>query len=160
LSGLPLESGNIPGNTSTCKVSKLKKILPRILSSMDGLIIQSVSALNGKMVFDQVSLRESVYQSGAKYVKEKPTFYIWDDTIYFNKSLSIENITISAVFEDPFEAYRYGQECIGNNCPDLPLDVDIRIDPSMIDALIESTLKELLILKTKASDTKKKDKKK
>ncbi len=129
------------------KVLKTKQRLPKPLTNFNNHLIQSVTSLDGSIIFSEISWQQKTYKSGNKYTSKKPDYYIKDNFLYITDENEIKAITITGIFEDPLEADKYPNFCDKENDDCLsPLERVFPMDYDQIDTLVEIAVNELIIL--------------
>lgn len=136
-----------------CEILRTKERLPKPLSGIiDGHMIQSVTSLEGSVVFSPTTWTDKKYKKGSKYTSTKPDYYIRDNYLYVTTKKGPKLISITGLFEDPLEASNYPNlcsedvDCKDDTCIDCtsPLDKDLPLDRDMVKPLIEMASVELL----------------
>ena len=139
----PCES--IPG----CNILRTKHKLPKPINGINGYIIDSVMSTNGQIIFDEVTYKSKIWRSGAKYTSTKSDWFIKDDYIYITSTRKLKAITITGLFADPLEASTFPSKCDSmteeEGCPIHPTELDFPLDEEMVDALVEMTVRELVV---------------
>lgn len=131
-----------------CQIYKTVTPLPKPLTDLNDHLIQSVSSVTGGVQYDEVTWEEKKYKSGRKYTASKPDFLIRDHHLIVTQQVGLGLISITGLWEDPLEAYRYPsycEDCEGDACYDCesPLDKEFPIDGDMISTLISMAINEL-----------------
>lgn len=131
-----------------CQILKTKIKLPEVISSMNRHLIQSVTSLDGSIIYSEVSWTEKKYKSFNKYTGSKPDFFIRNDYLYITHKEGPKLITITGLFENPLEVDKYPSYC--EKCEDCvdcesPLDKEFPLDNSIVDTLIDMCVNELVI---------------
>ncbi len=134
-----------------CTILKSENPLPRPISDMDKPLISSVTSLNGEIIYSKTSWTEKKYKSGNKYTASKPDYYIRNNHLYVTHKSGPRIITVTGVFEDPFEVSQFPSFCDDADCTDCnscksPLDMEAPIDSSMVETLIQMVANEFIIL--------------
>ena len=135
-----------------CKILKTKHPLPKPLSNLDNHLIQSVTSLDGEVLYSEVGWVEKKYKSSNKYTSAKPDYYIRNRYLYLTHKNGPKIITVTGLFEDPIEVSNYPsfceEDCTTEDCKDCtsPIDKEFPIDNDMVDTLIEMSVNELLVL--------------
>ena len=112
-------------------------------------MIQSVTSLDGQIVFDEISWKEKKYAASNKYTSKKPDYFIRGDGYLFvtvNNEDIPEVLFIEGLFEDPVEAYEFPSLCDEEgeeDCTDIK-DLDFPLDGDQLDTAIEMCAKELV----------------
>jgi len=136
-----------------CKILKSKHPLPKPLSNYDNHLIQYVTSLDGNTVYSETSWVAKKYKSSNKYTAFRPDWFIRNDNIFVTYKDGPRVITISGLFEDPFEAAKYPScECTDDNCNDCmsPLDMTFPMDNALIEPMIELSVNELIVMFSQA----------
>jgi len=135
-------------NSSFCKVYRTKHKIPAILSDINKILIRSVNTLDNSLKFDLTSQNNIKYKSGNRYTKFKSEFYIKNGYFYFISDSVPKIVEITAVFENPLEVKNFSQYCNKRKESDCSsnLDIEFPIDSDLIETLIESATKELILL--------------
>jgi len=131
-----------------CKILRTKYKLPEPLTGLNGSLIQTVSTMDRGIKIDEVTLNAVNAQKGNKYTSKKMNYFLHNGYLYVTSTQNLKAISIVALFEDPIEASQFKglcdcEDC--NNCIDY-LEQDFPIDNDLIDAMIELTINELVIL--------------
>lgn len=132
-----------------CSIYRTKNKIPEPLTDLNNHLIQSVTSLDGTTIFSEITWNEKKYKSSNKYTSNKPDFFVRNDYIYITaSSLFTGVISITGLFEDPFEVIKFEAFCECEDCdPCLsPLDINFPIDNDSIDTLIEMCVNELIVL--------------
>lgn len=132
---------------SSCEVLKTKQKFPKPLTNLNSHLIDSVTSLNGSIIYSEINWTEKKYKNNNKYTSEKPDYYIKNDYLYVTHKSSSKIISVTAIFEDPFKAAEYPSYCgnTSNECDNF-LDKDFPIDSNMIENLIQISSQELILL--------------
>ena len=131
-----------------CSILKTKVKLPKPLTNLNNHLIQSVSSLDGSIIYSEVTWNEKKYKSSNKYTSNKPDYFIRNEYLYITHRNGPKVISITGLFEDPLEVEDYPSFCPENDMLDCisPLDKDFPIDNDMVDTLIEMSANELVVL--------------
>ena len=134
-----------------CTILRTKYELPKPLLDLNQHLIQSVTSVDGSVIYSEVSWNAKKYKAASKYTSTKPDYFIRSGYLYLTHKKGPKIISIEGLFEDPVVAAAYTSycgdyTCEGNECVECisPLDVEFPIESSMIDTLIEMALKELI----------------
>ena len=140
-----------------CVILRTKEPLPNPLTGLnDGHMLQSVTSLEGSIIFSETNWVDKKYKKGNKYTANKPDYFIRNNYLYITTKKGPKAISITGLFEDPLEAESYpgicgtGEGCREStpqdDCPDCvsPLDKSLPIDKDMIGTLVEITAQELI----------------
>ena len=132
-----------------CEILKTKHKLPKLINTLFGHKIQSVTSLDGSVIYSEVSWVEKKYKSSNKYTGNKPDFFIKEDYLYITQKPGPRVITIVGLFENPLSVDTFSSYC--NECKDCnecesPLDKEFPLDNTQIDTLVEMCVNELVVL--------------
>lgn len=130
-----------------CKILRTVQQLPKPISGLNGHIIDSVTSVDGSIVYDLTTFKEKKYKGGNKYTKGKIDYYIRNNYLYLTHKGGPEVVSITGLFEDPVEAMSYPNMCErgSNNIGCFsPLDIEFPIDMDLIETMIELSLNELI----------------
>lgn len=134
--------------TGNCYILRTEERIPTIVTSLNKDIIQSVTTIDGSVIFDSTSFEIEKYSKGNKYTSTKSQYYIKGGYLYITHIKLLEVITITGVFEDPTLIEKYPSYC--KDCEDcLPeckstLDLIFPIDSDLIEPLLEISSQELV----------------
>lgn len=131
-----------------CSILKTKIKLPKPLTNLNNHLIQSVTSLDGSILYSEIGWTEKKYKSSNKFTANKPDFYIKNEYLYITHRNGPKIIVITGLFEDPIEVINYPSYCPDNDMLDCtsPLDIDFPIDNDMVDTLIEIAANELIVM--------------
>jgi hypothetical protein len=130
-----------------CTIYRSKFKLPKPLNSYSQHAIQSVTTIDGEIVFDEITWEEKRMKSHNRYTANKPDYFIKNDYLYVTQKTGPTLLTLQGLFDDPIEAYKYPSKC--DDCVDChdcfsPLDMEFPIDGNQIDTLVEMARTEIL----------------
>lgn len=129
-----------------CEILRSKYKIPKPLTNLNTHLIQSVTSLDGDVIFSEIGWIEKKYKSGNKYTAFKPDYFIKDGYLYITVKSKIRVITIVGLFDDPLEVDKFPSYCPCEDCTDCtsPLDKEFPMDNDMIDTLIDMCKIELI----------------
>lgn len=137
-----------------CVIMRTKEPLPQpITGLMQGHILQSVTSLDGSIIFSETTWEDKKYKKGSKYTANKPDFFIRNGYLYITTSKAPKAITITGIFQDPVDVYFYpgvcSQDCNekdGVGCLECtsPLEMELPFENDMESTLVEMAAKELI----------------
>lgn len=134
---------------SGCMILRSKYPIPSLMTDFSRHIIQSVTGLEGKMVLTEINFEDAKYAKGNKYTSKSPDFFLRpigpNVYLYVTITLRIPSVSLTALFDDPLEAYLFPSICGDTyyNCVGY-LDYEFPIDDDQMDALIELAAVELI----------------
>lgn len=133
-----------------CRILRTKHKLPKPISGLSGHLIDSVTSIDGSIVYDETTFKEKKFKKGNKYTKSKIDYYIRNEYLYLTHRDGPEVISITGLFEDPVEVENFPNICDKdpdckdcNNCTS-PLDKEFPLDMDLIDTTVELSLNELI----------------
>ena len=134
----------VPGG---CTILRTKYKLPKPINSLNGYIIDSVTSVDGRTIFDEVTYLRKVWRKGDKYSSDKPDYFIKGDYLYVTSTRKLKAVSIMGLFSNPIEANSYPSACVDEKqeCPIFPMDMEFTLDNELIDALVELTVQELSV---------------
>lgn len=133
-----------------CQILRTKYPLPKPVTSIFGHLMQSVTSLDGSVIYSETSWNEYKYKNSKKYAKNKPDFFIRNEHLYITYKTGPRIISITGLFEDPLIAANYPSYC-DEDCEDCQNcqsyeEQEFPIDNELLDVLIEFCVQELVIL--------------
>lgn len=136
-----------------CLIYRTKEKLPKPIADLNRHLIQSVTSLDGTVVFSEITWLEKKYKASNKYTASKPDYYIRNNYLYVTQRKGATIISITGLFEDPVLAETYASACDdtpcqGDDCVDCssPLDAEFPLDDDKLDTLVQLCAEELLLV--------------
>ncbi len=130
-----------------CEIFRTKYILPEPLTDLNQHLLQSVTTLNGNVIFSEITWNEKKYKSSNKYTGDKPDYFIRNGYLYVTQKRGAKIISITGLFENPWDVEKYPSAC-PDECTDCgcetPFEMNFPIDNDMIDTLVEMAKVELV----------------
>jgi hypothetical protein len=130
-----------------CSILRSVEKLPKPVNSISGYMIQSVTSVDGSIIFGEATQTSKNWKKFDKYTSNKPDYFIQDEYLYITVTRKLKAVTVTGIFNDPIEAAQYPSFCDGigeqDSCSDNPLAVEFSIDEDLIDTLVQMTLEEL-----------------
>lgn len=144
-----------------CKILRSKYPLPKPINSMDKHFIQSVTSIDGSVIYSETSYIAKQHEKGNKYTAYHPDYYIRNNYLYVTWKKGPKILSISGIFEDPVEAQKFPSYC-GDECTDCDecksnLELEFPIEDNMLDTLIEMCINELVVLFSQSKEDIKQD---
>lgn len=131
-----------------CEILRSKFTIPKPMTDLNNHLIQSVTSLDGSVIFSEISWTEKKYKSSNKYTANKPDYYIRNNYLYITHRSGLKVVTLTGLFDDPLIVEKFPSFCIEDciDCIDCtsPLDKEFPIDNDMIDTLIDMCKQELI----------------
>jgi len=128
-----------------CVIYRTKNKVPNILVDKKGHLIQSVTSLDGHIIFSEISWTEKQYKNGNKYTAKHPDYFFRNEYLYVTSVKPPKLIAITALFEDPIAAMNFASCCEGDSTDcSSPLDMDFPMEGTMIDTLVDMASQELI----------------
>ena len=135
-----------------CCIYKTKYPLPKPLSGMNGHIIRSVTSLDGNIVYSELTWQDKKYKQYDKYTSTKPDYFITGEYLYVTAKNDTEVIRIEILLEDPIDGYNYPMYCpTVDDCLSV-FDREFHLDNSMVDAVVELSVQELISIFNQAQE--------
>jgi len=130
-----------------CEILRSKYPIPKPITDLNKHLIQSVTSLDGDVIFSEITWIEKKYKAFNKYTADKPDYFIRNNYLYITSRNGLKVITITGLFDNPIEVYNfpsYCEDCI--DCQECvsPLDMEFPIDNDMIDTLVDMCKEELI----------------
>ena len=136
-----------------CTILRSKNKLPKPLNSIGKYMINSVTSVDGQIIFNEVSYLRKNWRKYDKYTSTKPDYFIKDDYLYISVTRKIKAVTVVMLVYDPYEALSYPSQCSKETiCPPSIFDMDFSIDEDLVKTLIEMTAQELFTFFTPRED--------
>lgn len=132
-----------------CMILRSKYPIPSFMTGMDKMLVQSVTGLEGELVLQETSFSEKKYNKGNRYTSSMPGWFIRNykdkSYIYITVNLRLQSITLTALFDNPINAWIFPSLCSDNyyTCMSY-LDMEFPIDNDMMDGIIELATNELI----------------
>lgn len=131
-----------------CQILRSEEKLPKPISNLSHHIIDSVTSIDGSVIFSETTWMGKKWRKSDKYTSTKPDYFIKDDYIYITVTRKIKAITVIGLFNDPIEVSNFPSYCDGVSnvvtCPGSPMETEFNIDDDLLDTLIEIAVKELV----------------
>ena len=136
-----------------CKVYRTKERLPRILTDLNGEIIDWVFSLDNSLRIDRISREAYLRVQGNRYTPDNARYILEDGYAYFYGRNLPKVVKMKFLPEDPYEVLQYPSACPDDDtdCTS-PLDMDFPIDGDLMDTMIEMSVNELLVLFSQANE--------
>lgn len=131
-----------------CKVYRSKYPIPSIIYSSQYPGIDSVTSIDGGIVYTPTTWKAKKYKKADKYTSQKPDYFFRNDYLYLTHKPGPKVISITALFEDVLDVTRFTnlcqEDCVDcNGC--IPFyDVEFNIEDSLLDTIIELAVPELI----------------
>lgn len=136
---------------SGCKILKSNCKLPRPITTRYGDYLQGVTSIDGSLTFPPTSWISKSKKRGNKYTSKTQDSFFKDDYLYITvpepTAVGLKTVTVSGIFEDVSDYYcNYcsGCEDEGNSGCLSPLDMEFKMDASLVENLIQVALTELV----------------
>lgn len=130
-----------------CEILRSKYPIPKPMTDLNTHLIQSVTTLDGSVIFSEITWNEKKYKASNKYTANKPDYYIRNNYLYITHRSGLKVITLTGLFDDPITAEDFPSFCEDcTDCEDCtsPLDKEFPIDNDMIDTLVDMCKQELI----------------
>jgi hypothetical protein len=129
-----------------CKVYRSKYKLPTPIQNRGRLMFGPVRTIDGQKEFAILSNRQSAYSKYAKYASNLESVFIKNDYLYVIKSDGEEVVSITAVFQDPFDVAEFRtlcSECQPESLCISLLDQEFAMPAEIEDKVINKAIQEL-----------------
>lgn len=127
-----------------CEILRTKCKLPDAVTYRTGGFIQSVSSIDGSIVFNKTTWEHKQYRQFNRYVKPDNDYFIKDGYLYITSNKNLQAITIKGLFMDELsDSCKKCCEDQETNCVSL-LDRRFNIEPDLIDVVVELTVNEIV----------------
>jgi hypothetical protein len=141
-----------------CPVLETVNPIPKPIDSIFNDLFYRVSTLDSGIFFEKIEVQNLRWMSGSKYGAKKPRYTVINSDMIrlFNITPGLGYILITGMFEDPIEAYLYGNECCCKEERECMAytDVPFFIDMSSLDSLVELCVAELIEIFSKTKEDK------
>lgn len=132
-----------------CEILRSKYKLPYPLTGLSGDLIQSVMSIDRSTKIDLITINAINALKGNKYANKKENYFIESGYLYISTPTTIDVVKVIGLFEDPIEVKKYESFC--GSCKECIECIDYNeelfpIENDMIDALVQLTIEELIIL--------------
>lgn len=131
-----------------CKILKTKHPLPKPLTDMNNHKIQSVTSLDGSIIYSEITWIAKKYKNSNKYTAKKPDYFIRNNHLYITHKGGPKIITIEGLFEDLLEVKNFPSVCPDDDCVDCNcesiLDQEFEVDAEQSETLIGLCVEELI----------------
>jgi len=132
-----------------CKIMRSDLPLPDPVTDMNRHMIQSVTSIDGSIIYSEVTWKEKQYKKGARYTSVKPDFFIRNNYLYITYKDGPELVAVTALFEDPLAADIFPSYCDDPDCEtcldcESYFDKEFIADNDMIEVIIEMAVNELV----------------
>lgn len=140
----PYECPCIP--PAGCVWLRSKNPFPEPLVGLEGNLIQSVTSLDGSMVFDLTTFATQKYESGNKYTAKKPKYLLYDKYLFVTVIKKLKVVTATVLANDPMQVWNFPsfcQEDCADCCPDI-LENEFPLDRDLTETAIQMASNELI----------------
>lgn len=127
-----------------CEILKTKCKLPHAVTYRNGGFIQSVSSIDGSIIFNKTTWEHKQYRQFNRYVKPDNDYYIKDGYLYITTNKNLQAITVKGIFMDSLDnsckkcCEDQEQSCVSK------LDETFNIEPDLIDVVVELAVQEIV----------------
>lgn len=135
-----------------CDILRSRHKIPEPLSGLSGSLIQTVTTIDRSKKINEISLNAVNSKGGNKYTSQSENFFVENGYLYITapKTSKLSVIRMVALFEDPIDARKFPSFCEEDcvecaDCTDYQ-EEDFPIDNDLIDAMVELTINELVLL--------------
>lgn len=130
-----------------CEILRSKYKIPKPILNLDSHLIQSVSTVDGSIIYSETSWEGKKFSKGKKYTSNKPDYWIRDEYLFLEQKIGPKVVSITGLFFDPdvkklFETFCGGAE---PDCTGI-LDREFPIDDDLIEPLVRLVAEEAVNL--------------
>lgn len=127
---------------STCKI-------PKPIQTKLATGIESVSSLDGTILFTRTTWAKKRYKSGDRYTSKVSDYFIRDNYLYITHNTMLEWVSLSGIFEDPvdIEEFIRNEECSCGEEIDpcvKALDKELKMEDHLFEPTIQMATQELI----------------
>jgi hypothetical protein len=139
-----------------CNIYRTELQIPNFLMGFDKPLIQSVTSIDGEIVFDRTTWQRLKDVFFNRYTGTKHVYYVKDGYIYITNHKRIKAIAIRAVFEDNLAAHIFNGVCQNQmpccddcdqpvTCPN-NLNYEFNVDNDLLEPIFNMTTSELVTI--------------
>jgi hypothetical protein len=143
-----------------CKVFRSKYKIPTAVQNRGTLAFGPVRSIDGLKEYAMLSNRQSAYSRYSKYASNLESIFIKNNYLYVIKGDGSEVVSITGVFQDPFEVAEFKTLCSecqpANLCISI-LDEEFSMPIELEDKVINKAVQELIQPLTRAIKDRKND---
>jgi len=131
-----------------CKVYRSRYKIPSPVSSSGKNIFGPVRTIDGSKEFAMLSNAQSSYSKYAKYASSVESVFIKNNYLYVLKSSGEMLVSITGIFQDPFEVAEFKTICQAENQPTCVslLDQEFSMLSELEDKVINKAVEELALV--------------
>lgn len=129
-----------------CEILRSVHKLPKPMSSISKHIIDSVTSIEGSVVFYETTFKAKKWRNGDKYTSKRPDYFIHNGYLYITVTRKLKAVSVSLLANDPLDILDFPSMCdeVDTDCNTSIMDVEFNIDEDLIDTLIEMASQELI----------------
>jgi len=133
-----------------CCTLRSKYKFPSILTNRNGLMVKSVTTLDGRIRYSETDFETEHWANSNRYTSSKASYYFANDYLYVtmedpnNDDDEARVVRVELMLEDPLDAIKYPSYCPSNQDCTSYRDVDFKIESAMVEPLIQLTAQELI----------------
>lgn len=132
---------------SGCTIYRSRYKIPKPLEAMSNNLLNSVTTLDGSVLFSKTTWTEKKYKKGRRYTGSSIDYWIRNEYLYVTFNNFVTVVAIDGPFEDPLEVEKFISFCNIDceECQDCIsyLDKEFPLEDSLLQAAIEMTIREL-----------------
>ena len=134
---------------SGCTVLKSACKIPKPIQTKLATGIESVSTLDGSVLFTKTTWAKKKYKSGDRYTSKVSDYFIRDNYLYITHNTMLEWVSLSGIFEDPvdIEEFIRNEECSCGEEVDpcvQAMDKELKMEDHLFEATIQMASQELI----------------
>lgn len=127
---------------------RTKYKLPTPILGIGDKTIDSITDIDGGLIFDKTTYKGFKYDSGKKYTSNKPSFYLLEQRAYINYKSKLKGVTAYGLFYNPIEAAIFpslDSDCEECACKDYS-EFEFPLDGDTLNTVVKMTVNELVVM--------------
>jgi hypothetical protein len=134
---------------SSCTLLRSVCKIPKPIQTKLATGIESVSTLDGSVLFTRTTWAKKRYKSGDRYTSAISDYFIRDNYLYITHNTMLEYASISGIFEDPvdIEEFIRNEECSCGEEVDpciQAMDKELKMEDHLFESTIQLATQELI----------------
>lgn len=127
-----------------CEMLRSKYKLPKPLLNLDDHLIQSVSTVDGSVIYSETTWEGKKFSKGNKYTGNKPGYWIRDEYLYLEQKIGPKVVSVTGLFFDPDARELFTTFCGEEaDCTSI-FDMEFPIDDDLLEPLVRLVYEELI----------------
>ena len=134
---------------SDCTILKSTCKIPKPIQTKLATGIESVSTLDGSVMFTRTTWAKKKYKSGDRYTSKVSDYFIRDNYLYVTHNTMLEWVSLSGIFEDPIDVEEFirNSECSCGEEEDpciQAMDKELKMEDHLFEPTIQMATQELV----------------